>query len=305
MTEQHRANKAFVVLNPMGGGSDPERIRQELATAFGAAGIPFHVLETTPETPIADEVRAAVSDGADLVVAAGGDGTVSLVADGLIGQPAPLAIIPAGTANVLARVLGIPQGVPEACTLAAGLHELRRIDAMRVGTSMFLLHIGVGVGSVFMRDTPREAKRRFGRLAYIYTAVRTFMGFQPRRFMLVVDGVRQRVSGAHIVLANGGLIGSDTISWGEHILPDDGVIDICIVRAATLRDYVGVALDTALRRQHVSQRLWYLTARERIAVNVVKGGSLPIQGDGEMIGDTPLLVEVLPHAVAVVTPPPS
>jgi YegS/Rv2252/BmrU family lipid kinase len=302
MTEPPRVTQAFVVLNPMGGGSDPERIRQELTDSFGAAQIPFDVLETTPETAISAEVRAAVAAGADLVVAAGGDGTVSLVADGLLGQPVPLAIIPAGTANVLARVLDIPIAVPEACALAAGRHRVRRIDAMRVGESIFLLHIGVGVGSVFMRDTPREAKRRFGRLAYIVTAIRTFIGFQPQRFMLVTDGARRRVSGAHIVLANGGLIGSDTISWGDHIQPDDGVIDICIVRAATLRDYFGVVFDTALGRQHVSQRLHYLTAREQIALNVLKGAALPIQGDGEMIGDTPLLVEVVPSAVGVVTP---
>jgi diacylglycerol kinase family enzyme len=213
-----------------------------------------------------------------------------------------LAIVPSGTANVLARVLGVPLGVAEACDLAAGPQRVRRIDAMRAGAAIYLLHIGVGVGAVFMRDTPREAKRRFGRLAYIVTALRTFVGFQPRRFMIVVDGKRQRVSGAHVVLANGGLIGSDRISWGEHILPDDGVIDVCIVRAGTLRDYLGVALDTALGRQHVSRRLRYLTARERIAVNVDKGRPLPIQGDGEMIGDTPLLVEVLRGAVGVVTP---
>jgi diacylglycerol kinase family enzyme len=220
----------------------------------------------------------------------------------VIGQDVPLAIVPSGTANVLARVLGVPLGVAEACDLAAGPQRVRRIDAMRAGAAIYLLHIGVGVGAVFMRDTPREAKRRFGRLAYIVTALRTFVGFQPRRFMIVVDGKRQRVSGAHVVLANGGLIGSDRISWGEHILPDDGVIDVCIVRAGTLRDYLGVALDTALGRQHVSRRLRYLTARERIAVNVDKGRPLPIQGDGEMIGDTPLLVEVLRGAVGVVTP---
>lgn len=302
MTEPRRATQAFVVLNPMGGGSDPELIQRELARSFDAAGTPYRVLETTEHTPIAAEVRAAVAAGADLVVAAGGDGTVSLVADGLVGSPVPLAIVPAGTANVLARVLGVPLTVPEACDLAVGRHMVRRIDAMRVGKAIYLLHIGVGVGSVFMRDTPREAKRRFGRLAYVYTALRTFIGFQPRRFMLVVDGVRQRVSGAHIVLANGGLIGSDNISWGDHIRPDDGVIDICIVRAVTLRDYFGVMLDTALGRQHVSQRLQYLRARERIAVNVLKSSALPIQGDGEMIGDTPLLVDVLPNALGVVTP---
>ncbi len=302
MSEPRQATQAFVVLNPMGGGSDPQLIHTELARCFSAAGIPYSVLETTPETAIGAEVRAAIAAGADLIVAAGGDGTVSLVADGLVDQSVPLAIIPAGTANVLARVLGIPLTVPEACALAAGIHHVRRIDAMRVGKAIYLLHIGVGVGSVFMRDTPREAKRRFGRLAYIVTALRTLIGFQPRRFMLIADGMRQRVSGAHIVLANGGLIGGDIMSWGDHIRPDDGVIDICIVRAVTLRDYLGVMLDTGLGRQHVSQRLRYLTARKQIAVNVVKGSSLPIQADGEMIGDTPLLVEVVPSAVGVVTP---
>jgi diacylglycerol kinase family enzyme len=158
--EQRRVTQAFVVLNPMGGGNDPQLIHSERARAFSTAGIPYSVLETTPETAIAAEMRAAVAAGADLVVAAGGDGAVSLVADGVIDQNVPLAIVPSGTANVLARVLGVPLGVAEACDLAAEPQRVRWIDAMRAGAAIYLLHIGVGVGRCLCAT--RRARRNGG-----------------------------------------------------------------------------------------------------------------------------------------------
>lgn len=160
MIEQRRVTQAFVVLNPMGGGNDPQLIHSERARAFSTAGIPYSVLKTTPETAIAAEMRAAVAAGADLVVAAGGDGTVSLVADGVIDQNVPLAIVPSGTANVLARVLGVPLGVAEACDLAAEPQRVRWIDAMRAGAAIYLLHIGVGVGRCLCAT--RRARRNGG-----------------------------------------------------------------------------------------------------------------------------------------------
>ena len=117
--------------------------------------------------------------GFEMVVAAGGDGTVSAVAEGLVGTETPLGIIPLGTANVLARELGIPVELEGAVRLLAGAHGVTSIDAMKVGEKHYFTQVGVGIDAMMIRDTRREDKRRFGRIAYIWTALTGSWGSSP------------------------------------------------------------------------------------------------------------------------------
>src|SRR5205807_1616439 len=144
-------------------------------------------------------------------------------------------------ANVLARELGIPVGLEPACRLLAGAHETKRIDAMRVGDRIFFTQIGVGVDALMIRDTKREHKRRFGRVAYLWMAFTRLIGFQPQRFLLEVDGQRSRRRASQVVLANVGTLGQSPFRWGPDIRPDDGRLDVCIVRARTALDYLRLA----------------------------------------------------------------
>ena len=132
----------FTVLNPVAGNSESSRVRQALEHHFPAGRTVCEIHEAGRDERIAEVVRAALGRGCDLVVAAGGDGTVSAVANGLIGNEnggsVPLGIIPLGTANVLARELGIPVDLERACQLLAGPHATTRIDGMRVGAGVLL-----------------------------------------------------------------------------------------------------------------------------------------------------------------------
>lgn len=304
MAEQpRRAQQIFVVLNPVAGTSDGATVRAILEQRLASDDRQVEFYETTgaDDEDIVATVRTALGRGADLVVAAGGDGTVAQVAAALVGSDVPLGIVPAGTANVMAEVLVLPAGVEAAADLLAGELVTTRVDGMRMGDRLGVLHISVGITALMQRDTPRDLKSRFGRLAYLYVAAYWIFGFQPRRFMLVVDGKRRRVSASQVLVANGGAMGQPPMSWGPDIEPDDGVLDICIINARTFRDYLAVGWSSLTGRHRVNQRLRYLKARKSIAINTKP--PLPVQLDGELVGDTPVRIELEPGAVCCVVSP--
>lgn len=299
--EQEVETRVFLVLNPMAGSCTAQDVRRVLDRHFTARNRTYELYETTGQELVAEIVRAALDRGFDMIIAAGGDGTVSEVAEALVHTDIPLGIIPVGTANVLARELGIPLNLEGACALLAGEHATTSLDTMQIGDKYFVLQIGIGINSLMIRDTEREAKRRFGRAAYLWTAFTRLLGYQPRRFTLVADGRRLRPRAAQIVIANGGLLGVPPFRWGPHIRPDDGRIDICIISTRTLMDYLRLAWYTLLGQQHRDRNVRYLRAERSTTVSA--DHELPVQADGEIIGQTPVQVHVVPHAVWVIVPP--
>jgi YegS/Rv2252/BmrU family lipid kinase len=290
--------RAWVVLNPHAGGSDADRLREAVART-AAAGLHCDVHVITPEEPLTATVRAALPSGLDLVAAAGGDGTVSAVASALVHTDVPLGIIPIGTGNILARDLGIPLDLDSALQLLCGPHHTRTLDAMQVADRHFLLSIGVGLSAVMMRDTTPADKRRLGRQAYLLRGLQALLGFQPRRFTLAVDGRVSRVRAAEVVVANSSTAGSANIRWGPHIHLDDGALDVCIVRARVSLDYFKIAWHL-LRRQKRDPRLRFLRATDSIVITA--GRPLPVEADGDWIGQTPLRIQLVPAAVRVIVP---
>src|SRR5919109_2463487 len=275
-------SRVFVVLNPVAGRSTAADVYAALKRHFVAEVWIYEVYETTGHERIVDVVREALERGCDMVVAAGGDGTVSGVAEALIHTDIPLGIIPVGTGNVLARELGLPLTLEAACALLAGEHATTNLDAMQVGDQFFVLQIGIGIDSLMIRDTGREHKRRFGRAAYLWTAFTRLLGYQPRRFTIVADGKRIRPRAAQVLVANGGVLGVSPFRWGPDIQPNDGRIDVCILSARTAIDYPGLAWHL-LRGQHKRDRkVRYLSATRSVAISADR--PLPVQADGEIIG---------------------
>jgi YegS/Rv2252/BmrU family lipid kinase len=295
-----RFRHAFVVLNPVAGSNGSQTVRQALERHVPSAGTTCEIHEAGSSEPMAEVVRAALARGCDLIVAAGGDGTISAVAGGLAGSDVPLGIIPLGTANVLARELGIPVELDPACRLLAGPHGTVRIDAMRVGGGCYFTQIGVGIDALMIRDTRREHKRRFGRIAYVWTALTWLSGFQPRRFSITIDGQERRFRASQVVVANSGVLGQPPFRWGPDIRPDDGRLDVCVIRARNLIDYVKLFWHVIRGQHRLSPNVRCFETRHRVTIATRR--PLPVQGDGEVLGETPVEVVVVPRAVVVVVP---
>jgi len=304
-TESPRATNVFVVLNPRSGRSDAGQIRAALDRHFSAGGAAYRVHEPSHDDPMADRINEAVHDGCDLIVAAGGDGTVSSVADALAGVNGapPLGIIPLGTANVLAGELGIPFDPEEACKLLAGDHALARIDVMELAGKHYVTQVGVGLDAEMIRGTPDDRKRRFGRAAYVWTAVTQLMGFRRHRFTLKVDGKTTQVKAMQVLVANSGTLGQRPFRWGEDIRPDDGRLDVCVIRARTLAGLVSLGWHFVRGRHRQAPDVHYLAATREVTVSTAR--PMPVQADGEIVGETPVTVRIVPGAVRVVVPRPS
>jgi YegS/Rv2252/BmrU family lipid kinase len=290
--------RALIVINPLAGSSDVDRVREAMARA-ASGGLHCDVHVVAPAEQVTVAVRAALPGGFDLVAAAGGDGTVSAVASALVHTDIPLGIIPTGTGNILARDLGIPLDLDTALQLLCGPHHTRPLDAIRVSQQYYLLSVGVGLSAVMMRDTTLEDKRRLGRLAYVLRGLQALLGFQPQRFTLSVDGKSSRVRAAEVVVANSSTVGGPSIRWGPQVRLDDGVLDVCIVRARVPPDYFKIAWSL-LRRQKKDPRVRFLRAKRSIVINA--GRPLPVEADGDLIGQTPVQMLVVPAAVRVIVP---
>lgn len=289
--------KIFVVLNPVAGRAQPKDVRKVLERHFKGQDWQLEVYETSGDESIGEVVRRAVAEGAERVFAAGGDGTISAVADGLVGTKIPLGIIPAGTGNVLAQELDIPQDIDKACRLLAETAVTRELDALEVDGRYYILSIGTGLDAMTIEQTGREEKRRFGRLAYAASVVKVLVGVQPHRFELTIDGQKKHVRAADVLVTNIGTL-IKPIRWGRHILPDDGKIDICIVRAQNLIDILLVIWDMLWPGPPREDRnLRFLIARESVHISARQ--PLSVQGDGELLGKTPVEAAVVVGAVKV------
>lgn len=121
--------KALIILNPIAGKKSSGVVSESLRKHFSGV-IDYEVYETKEQDKVGDIVRTRLDEGFDLVVAAGGDGTVSAVTGGLVGTSVPLGIIPIGTGNILARELGLPIDIDKAVTLIASAPHSRKIDIM-------------------------------------------------------------------------------------------------------------------------------------------------------------------------------
>jgi len=292
--------RAFVVLNPAGGRSNPDALRKALARHLGGCGWTYDMYETTGQDDVAGLVRQAVSDGATLAIAAGGDGTVSAVANGVIGTDVPLGILPIGTGNVLARQLSIPIDIDRACALICGQHVVRRIDTMHVGERHFVLDLSVGLTAVAMRETPGKSKHRLGLVAYVLTGIRNLAGFEKRRYQLSIDGLNMRPRASEVIVANGVLpLKATDQATGTEAL-SDGKLGVYIMRTWTIGGYATIAVDVLLGHEHRNPRVSYFEASQyvRIAANPPQG----VQADGDAAGETPVEVRLVPRSLGIIVP---
>jgi len=294
--------KALVIVNPPAADGEKRALLDAVSRPFTAAGIEYEVYETRKEDRLGEIVRRRLRDGFDLVVAAGGDGTVSGVSDGLTGSPIPLGIIPIGTGNLIARELGIPDSVAAAVELIAGTPCRRRIDAMRVGKRAYFLNASVGITAAVIGETTRKSKGRFGRIAYLATAIAKVLSSRPRYLVVEVDGLAHPVRAVEVTIMNCGLLANSFYPKGPDIRIDDGHLGVWILSMKSTWEYLRYAIGVmAASAAHPEAHFIQATKTVRIRSN----RPLPMQADGDIIGKTPLEVEVLPGALTVLVPEPT
>jgi YegS/Rv2252/BmrU family lipid kinase len=281
----------------LGGGLDELRRR---ITDEGVDELLWYEVPKSRKAP--KQVHKAIKAGVDLLVVWGGDGIVQRSIDVLArekgGAKIPIAIMPAGTGNLLASNLGIPTDLEKAVELA--FHgRRRRIDLGRLNGEYFAVMAGVGFDGAMIRDADRSMKDRLGKLAYVWTGLRHVNGSAPAARVLV-DGVKWFDDEASCVLV--GNVG--TITGGIHAFddakPDDGWLDVGVATAQGAMQWARALGTMAVGRSDHSPFVRMTRARR---VDVKLGSKLEYELDGGAREPVKRLsVQVAPGAVKVCVP---
>jgi diacylglycerol kinase family enzyme len=276
------------------------KLNRRSAAAAAARGWKIELLETRSADAGDGATRQAVAGGAQLVFAVGGDGTVRACAQALAGSQVPLAIVPRGTANLVATALGIPSSLGAALAVGFGPHE-RRIDLAVAGDLTFAAMAGIGLDAAVVGATAAGLKGAAGWLGYAATGVRRLAGARTR-FEIRLDGGEPIARRARcVVVGNVGLLPGGFVLLPD-ARPDDGVLDVGILAPAGPFGWPRVGWRVLTRSRREDAVLERYQARR---IEIAAGDQLPRQADGELIGTaTSLTVALAPGGLLVRVPPP-
>jgi len=292
--------RVLLVINPESGTIEVSTRLELYSKFFETHSWPCQVFQTSAEADTVAAIRQAVDAGIDLVVVSGGDGTISQAVTALNGTSIPLGVLPAGTGNIMARDLGIPTNAEKALELLAGEHRLLFLDLMQVGDRCCALNVSIGLSARTMDTIEREKKKKLGFIAYLLNVFGNLAGLRLHRIRLTVDDMQYPVRASEIMVGNTSLIGLRRMPRHLEIRPDDGAVDVIVARALTLWDWVMVVGNFVLGIKVTNPNFRIMTAHQQIRVESLL--PLTVQGDGDVIGETPVELRVLPGAVQVIVP---
>ena len=296
--------RRLVIYNPTARASRPRRVQQWITSALTEAGLAYQ-LEVSEDPQAASELaRQAAVQGFDQVIAAGGDGTVNAVINGIAASASALGIIPLGTANALAKNIGLGDGDIGAAVQVIAQARIRRIDLGMMNGRYFGTMAGVGLDAQVASEVNDHWKRRLGSLAFVTQFLTTATRYQPCDFDLQLDGepsldIVEPLWA--IVICNFPLY-----TWRLTFVPqaraDDGQLDVIIFHHCRLHHLLGPVARSFLWGNGLGKsRYITLTRARRIQIS-----SQPVcwwQADGDIGGQTPVVVEVAAEALSLIVPP--
>lgn len=270
-------NKPLLILNPAARSERAGSLSERVAALPGAGRI--HFTERPGEAR--DVARRAAAEGVDTIVAAGGDGTVNEVADGIAGTPARLGILPVGTMNVFATELGIPSGKLEAAWEIVCGGRVRPLDLAVANGAHFVQLAGVGLDAEVVRRTAPESKKALGPLSYLVSLAQ--VAAEPREpFEILPDDSAPR-RGRFVLVGNGRFYGGPFVLFPD-AKPDDGKLDVLVFQNQSHWDIVRYFQAIAFGSHPALPDVEYF---QTTGMELRGVGGIPIELDGELAGELP------------------
>lgn len=288
--------RALFVVNPalLRTGSDFGRHLLELA---GDLGWEAMVMETSPGLNVEAIGAALARREFHLVLAAGGDGTVAEVMAAAHERHIPMGIVPLGTANIVARELGLPAGWRKATHRALEHYPATRaVDLARVNDGYMALAAGIGFDAMVMRHTPPGLKFWLGRAAYFLAGAWWLPRAPLFECTIRIDGEETRITAVVVLVVNAGMLGAAPFRFGPNIAIDDGWLDVCIYRPRTALDRASL-LWSIVRQRADGDRMLLRKAR---SIEIKAPEIQWHEVDGEVHRGNVLRAEIVAGGVRVV-----
>jgi diacylglycerol kinase (ATP) len=270
-----------VILNPAARGARTQRVRDRVETLARGA-----ILRATSRAGEAEVLaRHAAAEGYERIVAAGGDGTINEIVNGIAGHNVALGLLPIGTMNVFATELGLPSNNLKRCWEIIQENQTRPVDLP-----------SVGLDAQAVKETSRAFKRNFGPLSYLISAAQIASRPPPVLRIQSEDAVTEE--GSFVLIGNGRLYGG-RLPFFKQAVMDDGLLDVIVFKRLNYVDIIRSLQNVVFTPQISSPEVEYFqTAHLRVSSEE----SVPVEVDGELIGNCPVEFKIRAGGLRVLTP---
>jgi diacylglycerol kinase (ATP) len=285
----------IVILNPTAGSPEHVRSWQERAESL-AGDCPVRVTSHSGEAETL--ARRAVEEGFARIVAAGGDGTVSQVANGLAGSNAILGVLPMGSVNVFAMELGLPLHNLQRCWDIIEDTNLRLVDMPSANEKYFVQLAGVGLDAQVVKETSLAFKRSFGPLSYLISAAQIAARQPPK---LRIESEHTSVEeGSFVLVGNGRLYGGPFPFFKQAVI-DDGLFDVVVFKRLGYLEIMRYLQDVVFSADIKVPEIEYFQTRQ---LRITSEQDVPLELDGELAGNCPVDFRIRKRALRVLAPTP-
>jgi diacylglycerol kinase (ATP) len=286
--------ETVVILNPTAGS--PEHIRSWQERIESLAGdCPVRITSNPGEAEAL--TRHAVEEGFTRIVAAGGDGTVNQVANGLAGSDATLGVLPMGSVNVFAMELGLPLHNLQRCWEIIEDTNVRLVDLPSANGKYFVQLAGVGLDAQVVKETSIAFKRSFGPLSYLISAAQ-IAARQPPKLLIKSENTSLE-EGSFVLVGNGRLYGGP-FPFFKYAIIDDGLFDVVVFKRLGYLEIVKYLQDVVFSSDINVPEIEYFRTRE---LRITSEQDVPLELDGELAGNCPVDFRIQERALRVLAPP--
>lgn len=281
-----------VILNPAARGARTNRLRSQVETITRGA-----TLCATSRAGEAEVLaRHAAAEGFDRIVAAGGDGTINEIVNGIAGSNVSLGLLPVGTMNVFATELGLPANDLPGCWEIIQQNRTRPVDLPSANGKHFVQLAGVGLDAQAVKETSRSFKRNFGPLSYMISAAQIASRPPPRLRIESENAVTEE--GSFVLVGNGRLYGGRFPFFKQAVI-DDGLLDVIVFKRLNYVEIIRYLQNVIFTSQITAPEVEYFqTSRLR----VTSDESVPVEIDGELIGYCPVEFKIRAGGLRVLAP---
>jgi diacylglycerol kinase (ATP) len=287
-------NTTIVILNPAAHSDRANRWREQVDLL--AQECPVRATARPGEAALI--ARQAVDEGFRKIVAAGGDGTINEVVNGLAGTTAALGLLPVGTVNVFATELGLPVHNLQACWEIVQGDHTRVVDLPGANGKYFVQLAGVGLDAQAVKETSLALKRNFGPLSYLISAAQIAARQPPRLFVESEDTPIRESS--FVLIGNGRHYGGP-FPFFKHAANDDGLLDVVAFKQLGYLEIIKYLQDVFFSSDIRLPEVEYFQTRR---LRITSEQDVPVEVDGELAGNCPVDFVIGDKRLRVLAPPP-
>ena len=288
-------NKTIVILNPAAYSDRANRWRDQVESLARDCAVRVTACPGDAERC----AHEAVDAGFNKIVAAGGDGTINEVVNGLAGSGAVLGLLPVGTVNVFATELGLPSHNLDACWEIIQSDQTRLVDLPSANGKYFVQLAGVGLDAQAVKETSLALKRSFGPLSYLISAAQIAARTPPR---LLIESETAPIRESSFVLIGNGRHYGGPFPFFKHAANDDGLLDVVAFKQLGYLEIIKYLQDVFFSSDIRLPEVEYFQTRR---LRITSEQDVPVELDGELVGNCPVEFAIREQRLRVLVPPPA